>query len=512
MNFPDTQKTGALAEINVEALFIQWGWATGRDRIDVGYDLCVQPDKAMFKGHRFLVQVKGTASKKKGGVVAPVSKARLRDYHINPTPVFIVRSTQDGSLYWVHAQEWTNANKHRLQGDGNASVKLPPANVLVDRESFTKKLSDLFAPLATKSESLVDLATDRGAYLSTIDPRFDVRVGTDGGNTTYHFSARGEDVEVPLEITPADAIGGLQSLTDGVRFGLPFSVDVSQFRVTGSPVFSELGMDVHSPAKLEMEPAVERRGAVGLHPGDKFDLLATEVHFPASLYFGSEGAAIRSSGEDSPLRLEIRSLRNPGRGFQTSITIGLHEELFRNRALRTITVLPQVGKWAEESLRARGFHLTATFSGKQVATWCRQNLAPEQQRLLYFLNVIGKLHQVARALNSDIELEPDIDFSRSDLAAIRIAYKLLKGERLRISPKDFAMDSDESSGVEPAAAHHVRTTVSVVYADKCVGKMPVSLELRDYRAEYDPVLRQQRFYPEENSAAYIQFDEGGVAT
>lgn len=506
MNFPDTQKTGTLAEMHVEALFIQWGWATGHDRIDVGYDLCVQPDKATFKGHRFLVQVKGTATKKKGDVIAPVSKSRLRDYHVNPTPVFIIRSTQDGSLYWVHAQEWTKANAKRLQGGGTASVKLPPANALVDQESFTKKLSELFAPLAARSESLVDLATDRGSYLSAIDPRLAVQVGTEGGNTTYRFSAKDEDVEVPLEIAPTDAIGGLQSLNDAIRFGLPVSVDVSQFRVTGSPIFTELGIDLPTPAKIEMGPSVERRGTVGLHPGAKFDFLTTELHVPASLYFGSEGAAIRSSADDDPLRLEIRALRSPGRDLQSTITIGLRDEVFQNRPLRAITALSQIEKWAGESLRARGFHLTANFGGQLVGTWRRQNLAPEHQNLLSLISLIGKLHQIARAIESDMEFDPNAGFSPSDRAAIHIAYKLLKGERLRISPNHFAIDNTASADA-PAGAHRVHTTVSVVYAEKCVGKMPVSLDLAGYRTEYDSVMRLQHFYPDENSTAYIQFDD-----
>ena len=81
MNFPENQKTGVLAEIDVERLFTSWSWNVGKDRIDVGYDLFVMPDHAQYQGARFLVQVKGTAQKKKKGIiVAPVSKDRLRQY------------------------------------------------------------------------------------------------------------------------------------------------------------------------------------------------------------------------------------------------------------------------------------------------------------------------------------------------------------------------------------------------------------------------------------------------
>lgn len=92
MNYPITQQTGALAEHDVTRLFLTWGWTVGQDRIDVGYDLTVEPPQDRFKGHRFLVQVKGTASRKGGKVVAPVAKKRLRQYAINPLPVFLIRA------------------------------------------------------------------------------------------------------------------------------------------------------------------------------------------------------------------------------------------------------------------------------------------------------------------------------------------------------------------------------------------------------------------------------------
>lgn len=507
MNFPESQKTGALAEIRVEALFLQWGWATGTDRIDVGYDLCVQPDKVMFRGHRFLVQVKGTSTKKKGEIVAPVSKSRLRDYHFNQTPVFIVRSTQDGSLYWIHAQEWTRANEKRLQGNGTASVKLPRQNVLMDREMFGKKLLELFMPLAEKSDSLAELAKDRSAYLSSIDTRLDVKVGTQEGQTTYRFSAKGDDVEIPFELTPTDTVHGLQSLNDAIGFGVPLSVDLTYLRVTGSPVFEELQMNQSTPAKLEMAPVIDRIGSVSLHPGPNFNMLATELQVPANLYFGTEGAAIRTTPGEAPFSIEIRAYRQPQRYGHSTITLGLHAEELRNQPLREIKSLFQIQKWAEEALTQNGFHLTATFAGRQVAKWERQNLAPEHRDFLRLLSHIGKLHQIARALESDIVFDPDNEISPGDISTVRIAHQLLKGEVVRISAAYMALESDAAMTALPDGAYRAPTLVTLAYGDKSIGKIPVSVELCRYRSEYDQTLRVQHFYPAENSSAYLQFDK-----
>lgn len=93
-NFPENQKTGDLAEQDVQRLFTSWGWNTGKDRIDAGYDLFVCPDEAKYNGARFLIQTKGSAkAKAKVSITAPVSKGRLRQYAGNILPVFIVRVT-----------------------------------------------------------------------------------------------------------------------------------------------------------------------------------------------------------------------------------------------------------------------------------------------------------------------------------------------------------------------------------------------------------------------------------
>ena len=502
-----------MAEIRVETLFIEWGWVTGADRIDVGYDLCIQPDKTLFQGHRFLVQVKGTAAKRKGGVVAPVAKSRLRDYHANPIPVFIVRSTQDGSLYWIHAQEWTRANTTRLVGNGNASVKLSQQNMLLDRDSFTKKLSEVFAPLSTKSDSLVELAADRSAYLSNIDKRLCVKVGTSAGTTTYQFSATDEDVTIPLELTPTDPVQGFQSLKDAVHFGLPVSVDLEQIRVTGSPIFEALDMDRGTPAKLEIAPTVNRRGSVMLQPGSKFSLLATEIQMAASLYFGSEGAAISTETDDGDFSIEIRAFRDPKKFGPTQMKMGLRRDKFLGRPLREHTALAQIGKWADESLCQGGFSLVASFGGRQMR-WQTQNLDRDHRNFLVLLSLGCKLHQVARVLASDIEFDPNAEVTIGDSSSIRMAYRLLKGEVLTIRTPHVSIDCEAANvkSLELNGVHTVRTTLTLTHGDKAVGVIPVVIELFDYSMTFDAELKVQNFYPNDSSSAHMKFDESRAAT
>jgi hypothetical protein len=157
MNFASTERTGRLGEIDVERLFITWSWTVGKDLIDVGYDLTVEPDIAEFGGHRFLVQAKATAENKKhGNVIAPIAKSRLRQYARNPIPVFIVRVTGDGALYWLHVQDWATAHGKRLSGDGTARINIPKTQRLEDKDDFVAYLKQIFKPLAEKSTALAD--------------------------------------------------------------------------------------------------------------------------------------------------------------------------------------------------------------------------------------------------------------------------------------------------------------------------------------------------------------------
>jgi hypothetical protein len=60
--------------MDVARLFVSWSWTVGKDHIDTGYDLNVEPSISEFRGHRFLVQVKATKQSKRGKIVAHVSK------------------------------------------------------------------------------------------------------------------------------------------------------------------------------------------------------------------------------------------------------------------------------------------------------------------------------------------------------------------------------------------------------------------------------------------------------
>lgn len=244
MNFPLAQKTGRLGELAVEEIFTSWSWTVGKDFIDAGYDLSVQPDVNQFCGDRFLVQVKATTvHSKSGGIIAAVGKDRVRQYIRSRIPVFIVRVTADKKLYWIHVQEWAKHHPNHPKGPGNCNIKFPSSQILSDQQAFTEYLIEVFKSEAEKISSLPKLVEERSNYLSAIDSRLKVVVGINDGVQHFEISAKSEPVKLNLEIQTKNNSTVNQSLQNAVRFGLPVNIEVDALSIKGTELTKELGLD-----------------------------------------------------------------------------------------------------------------------------------------------------------------------------------------------------------------------------------------------------------------------------
>jgi hypothetical protein len=269
MNIPPSMMIGKLAEQDVARLFTSWLWNVGQDIVDTGYDLSVQPDTALFHGCRFLVQVKGTSRKRRGRITAPVSKQRLRQYAVNPLPVFLVRSTAEGELYWLHVQPWAKQNVHQLKGSGDAQVVLPRDQRLHDKDGFVGHLAEILKPIAERRGAVADLARERSQHLSSVDPRLGVKVGLRDGAESYEIFAQSNNATFGFELRPATDPKNIENLRDAIRFGLPATLDVDLFRMTGSELFPALGVgDIHH-GRFSMGPVEHEDGTLRIYPGTR---------------------------------------------------------------------------------------------------------------------------------------------------------------------------------------------------------------------------------------------------
>lgn len=506
MNFPENQKTGVLAEIDVERLFISWSWNVGVDRIDVGYDLCVMPDRAQYQGTRFLVQVKGTTQKKKKNViVAPVSKSRLRQYAEDSIPVFIVRATPDGTLYWLHAQSWTHANRDRLSGSGNSGVRFNPAHKLSDREAFEAYLKEVLLPANAGAMVLSDLAKE-SRFLNSLDPCLGVRISVQDKAKRHEIFARSKEVESKIAFAPQRSPENLESLREVIEFGLPRSVEVENFKLTGSPLLDELSRRIPEKGTLAITPTSKDVGVVRLYPGDRYSITAQEFSLDAELFRGMKGAAVSNETKDSAFDLNIRIVQHEFSG-QVTIIIGFRVSAIAGRPIQNIDALRPLANWAEQVMLQRSIFFELAFMGVRAPWVAPEDATKELYPFLRLARTLSRLHLVAKALDSTLTLTEDFAFTTEDIGDIDLAFALLKGERRAVNVGPIELDPVLPLADVLDKNFYCTTTLAMTIFGQLLGEIPVGIELSGFLTERLPGGEKVRLSMGETGQAWISYAE-----
>ncbi len=505
MNFPKTQRTGRLAELKVEEVFTNWSWTVGQDRIDTGYDFFVQPDITIFKGHRFLVQVKST-DRTKGGRVAKIHKGRLREYAANPLPVFLVWSSGDGVLHWLHIQPWTKQNAKRISGNGDAGVKLPRDQQLDDKQAFTTYLIEILKPLAEQKSALSHLAIERSRYLSSIDPRLGVRAEVKDGIECYEIYASTEPTRVGFEIKVKNDIANIQELNKAFHYGLPASVDVTMFRIKGSMLFPALGID-KSNGKLHFQPQPSFTCTVKLFPGSKYSIQAKTYSFKATLYVGSHGSAISNDSIEDILNFNLRMDLNDTGEVSGNITLGLNDKRIQNSPIQYIDSLGILGDWAYEALLQGSSFLELSIESRRLLLPIKNDSLQNARSLLHDFFVIGMMQKIARALDSGLILCADFALSDKDVEDVHLAHGLLKGERLSVNPEPVEFTAHKPITYDNTGNFYIKTSLEFTLAGQKLGVIPVEISLINYFVEPISLQQQYRLIKGEDSKAYMYYDE-----
>ncbi|CAM5407178.1 hypothetical protein ECAE60S_02052 [Eoetvoesiella caeni] len=504
MNFPDNQKTGALGELAVEQLFMSWGWNVGKDRIDEGYDLFVAPNRDKYQGSRFLVQVKGTASRKgKGVIVAPVSKLRLRQYAESRMPVFIVRVMADCSLYWLHAQYWARSNLHRLSGSGTTGVRFHVSQSLADREAFESYLTEILSQIPGTSDFLVD---EESLLLNSLDPRFGVRINTRNGKQQREIFAKSEDVQTTFTFRPENAPENLKNLEDAIEFGLPRSIEVENLTMTGSPLFEHISKGNQGKASLSIRNESGTPGKVRLYPGAKFSITAEQVLLEAEMFRGRKGLAISNESKDSAFDLTIRVTKNQD-ATQLTANVGIRSSFVSGRKIQHIDVLRPITLWAEQVLAQRSLFLELEFDGRRAALTASGGDVDKLIPFLQWVRMMSRLHLVAKALNSSFVLPAEVVLPHNEVNDIDLAYTLLKGDRCSVQVARLEFEPTQSFDGVTTDSVYCTNTLSITVLDQLLGHIPIAIELSAYVIEPVPDSTKLRLTKGVNGEAWIYYAE-----
>lgn len=483
VNFPTTQQTGSLAEQDVTRLFTSWSWTVGRDLIDTGYDLSVEPDSTKFQGHRFLVQVKGTSRRKRGSVVANVSKRRLRQYAVNPLPVFLIRSTAEGAFHWLHVQPWTQQNLRRLKGSGEAGITFPSGQTLDDKDGFLAYLCEILKPAAERPAALSDLARERGRYLSSLDSRLGVRVGVANGAETYEIFARSELATFGVELKTSSDPKDIESLEDALRYGLPARLEVDSFRLVGSDLFSAIEMNNDCRRTLTINRTSTEDCSVCLYPGTNYSMLASEFSLSARLYRGHRGFAISNEAIESIFAFKLRGEVGEDGCGSAQVTMGFRVHELSNAPIQQHVSLGSLGEWARQVLEESAIFIELRLRGSCVRLCAQGDAVAAVRDILYYGFVLGRLHKVAKALNSDLTVGDGFTLSEAEVSDIHLLYALLKGERISINLDSFELVTPTPLTCEPTGAFYAETSMSITLSGQPLGTIPVAIDFNKFTFE-----------------------------
>jgi hypothetical protein len=498
MDFPENQKTGTLAEIKVEELFLSWGWNIGHDRIDAGYDLCVTPPRAQFKGACFRVQVKGTAKAKGNGLlVAPVSKDRLRQYAEDVVPVFLVRANVDG-LFWIHAQAWTSSNPGRLIGSGSSGVRFAPAHVL-EQTSFEAYLRLILHP----NDGVAGNMDEEVELLNALDPKLGVRIRKTERGKEFHLYSREGEVDTKLFFSPSQSAENLSSLRDAIEFGLPREIDVDDFRMAGSPLFEQMGIDKGIKGKLAIVATSEDTVTVRIYPGHTLSVTAQELTLKARMFRGTGGVAITNEDLDGPFNWSMRVARDVAEG--PKVNFGLRETVLTSHELRNVDSIRPLSRWSDQVMTLRSLLVELEVQDQRLRFSATGDVLAEMAPFVQLARIIGRLHLVAKALDSPMRLPADFEFSASDVEDIDLAYHLLRGERPRVNvgPVEFEPTND----LPRVGELYWTTTLSLSLFDQPLGDIPVCIECSDFQIEAIPGSSKFRISKGETGVAWISYFE-----
>lgn len=505
MNFPENQRTGALAEMDVERLFTSWSWSVGKDRIDSGYDLYVEPEHSRFHGLRFLVQVKGTARQKKGAPTARVKKSNLRKYAANHTPVFIVRSGANGVLHWLHVQPWARVNLKRLKGDGETTVVMQKDQRLDAPESFHRYLESILQPVSERNGGLAEVARERAEFLSSLDPRLLVQVGLQNGAETYEIYARQEPASFGLRLKPTNEPENVSKLRDAIQYGLPATIEVESFRMTGSELFKAIGADAVHQGSVFIGSTSSDRGTVRLCPGDHFSMLAVELSLPGQLYRGSKGIAVTTDKNASLIEFQLR-----GDISVAHITLGLRGDRIAAAPIQEHVQLATVGEWAGEVLTQQSVLIELSFLGHRVPLHPLRDAIDAMRDPLYVLFVLGRLHQVARVLDSPLVVTEDFALKKDDISSLHLLHAILRGERKQIdlSPIELTLSASMARTLGGDKLF-IATALEVVFSGQRLGIVPVAIDLDGFILEALDAPLKYRLSKGPDGRAVLYYNEGG---
>jgi hypothetical protein len=483
--------------------FTEWSWATGRDYLDVGFDLSVQPDRVRFGGQRFLVQVKGTCVKSRGRIVAPVSKSRLREYATSRTPIFVLRVTAEGDIYWIHAQAWCAANSHRISGDGESRIVFEASQRLDDCEMFSRDLEIAFQLQERTPGALGTLAKSRAQYLESLDARFAVEIELQQGRESYTITPKqpGKPAQLSLVTSPEQRLAAQEALKTHLEYGTPVELEVGGVRLSDSTLLEAVGASsTRGMIKINTR---EERARVRLQAGATFNFCAPSADWNLSLYRGTKGAKLESRRPEF-LTFGATLSPYPG-GVDAEFRLAINADHIASRPLRDFSEIDQFFKWSEAMLEASAGFLS--IEAEVIKPAMRKSIGDIDRLfdLVQSIYAICLTGRICRFLESDFVFGTDVSLTIHELGILSSLHRALQGESVKM-PITGAEVADGSVVPTDVATFYLITDVPIQVGEKLIGLIPIAAKLSAYETVRNSAGQIVRLQASEESSAFVRFN------
>ncbi|WP_339462969.1 DUF4365 domain-containing protein [Pseudomonas sp. EA_105y_Pfl2_R69] len=478
MNFPETQRTGTLAEFDVARLFLSWSWNVGQDQIDIGYDLFVTPSHSLYNGGRFLAQIKGTAKTTgKNSVRAPVSKSRLRQYAESIIPVFIIRVTPEGRFYWLHAQPWTRANEHRLLGSGNISIEFESTQSLDHRSEFECYLKSVLTVTGREAQGEVLLPESLNSRSS---------INTQQALGFLAESEVSEGFISKLTFTPTQNPENLEKFKDALFFGLPRTFEVEKFNISVPPSLNN-PYEEFGKGAISINSIGSTAGKIRLIPGHKHSITTTELSIDAELFNGSLGAAITNEQKASILDICVRFKINKNNSLTPNARFSFRMPHISDMPIKDVDYLSHVHLWAEQALARKSFTLEVEISGQRLPLPFPAEIQESAMEFIHLAHTLGKIHLIARTTGSKLRVPNEFSISRADINNINCAFLLLRGDQQQ-TLSSLSIELEPSEKIESSKKTSLFGVKIITFNlfDQELCKIPTRFDLIDYQVKRIP--------------------------
>lgn len=477
----------------------------GRDHIDIGYDLFVEPDHRVYRGARFHVQVKGTLQPDASRISAKVNRSRLHQYAQNILPVFIVRATRDLDLYWIHAQAWAVGNSKFLVGEGSRSLRFDARNSLSDRAAFEAYLQTIVGSLPVNIEALKPSLmawprAKKGASSLPIDKH-------PSGEPALSNSTL-QTVEATVSFRTSAGDENWINARDAFAFGLPAPVEVEDFCVE-LPDFGD-GRKIMPPlsGRLTVQTEPRATGVVQFFPGRNFSMLAQDLSLDSDLFTGMQGIGISNANHSSVIDLTVRiALKNDT--AKPTVNLAMRRSALCSQPIQFLDELRFLHAWVDQVIAHGAVSIEIAFNDQRDGLSPMEGSIDPLRPFLHAARSLSRLHLVARSLKSHFKLDDSAILSSDDVDDINMAFELLRGTRIPIElgPIEFTPSGTIDPDIE--GDFYCTTMMSISVAGARLGEIPIGIELPGRRLEEVEGTTRYRIVAGADSKTWMSYSEHG---